>query len=213
MHSGKAAANSAFAALCLLVLMSSRIINMQTLTSNANVRIRVARKPGSVRATIAPSRPQQATAKRAPSVNAKVQYVKPAPAGEDLFIYLYEKPDNVNKVTNLVHVETEVPFTDLRTIQDQDGRFTIERNGFQLEKLHVPSDIDWTNDEDVGFPCTILRCQPECPGFMLSTKACFANATQRAKVASIPFARPLIVSVLLTWYRLLPNIIQRSSSC
>ena len=100
---------------------------------------------------MAPSKPQQATARKAPSVKAKVQYVKPAPDGEDLFIYLYEKPDNVDKVTNLVHVETEVPFTDLRTIEDQEGRFTLEDNGFQLEQLHVPSDIDWDDDADVSF--------------------------------------------------------------
>lgn len=132
--------------------MHNRISNMRAFTSSTKLHVGKACKPLAVRATIAPSKTQQETAKRAPSVKAKVQYVKPAPKGEDLFIYLYEKPDNVDKVTNLVHVETEVPFTDLRTIQDQEGQFAIQRNGFQLEKMHVPSDIDWTNDDEVGFP-------------------------------------------------------------
>ena len=124
-----------------------------------------------MQATIAPSKPQLATAKKAPSVNAKVQYVKPAPNGEDLFIYLYEKPENVDRVTNIEHIETEVPFTDLRTIENQSGEFTIERNGFQLDRLHVPSDVDWDSDKDVsmhiclpelrfaGLFCSILFCR------------------------------------------------------
>ena len=115
--------------------------------SNANAR---ARSTLAVHAKIAPSKPQQATARKAPSVNAKVNYVKPARRGEELFTYLYEKPEDVSKVTNLEHIETEVPFTDLRTIEDQEGQFTLQRNGFQLEPLHVSSDIDWTNDDEVG---------------------------------------------------------------
>ena len=109
---------------------------------------------------MAPSRPQQATAKKAPSVLAKVQYVKPAPNNEELFIYLYEKPEHIDRVTNLEHIEAEVPFTDLRTVENQSGEFTIQRNGFQLEKLHVPSDIDWDNDEDVSRSAS-LRLPPK----------------------------------------------------
>ena len=127
---------------------------MQTSTSafssRTQLHTRAVRRRLAVQATIAPSKPQLATAKKAPSVNAKVQYVKPAPNGEDLFIYLYEKPENVDRVTNIEHIETEVPFTDLRTIENQSGEFTIERNGFQLDKLHVPSDVDWDSDKDVS---------------------------------------------------------------
>lgn len=121
---------------------------MRAFHSNANAR---ARSTLAVHATIAPSKPQQATARKAPSVNAKVNYVKPTPSGDELFTYLYEKPEGVSRVTNLEHVETEVPFTDLRTIEDQEGQFTLQRNGFQLEPLHVSSDIDWTDDDEVGF--------------------------------------------------------------
>ena len=123
---------------------------MRAFNSNANVRAPAYRNTLAVHATIAPSKPQQATARKAPSVNAKVNYVKPSPNGEELFTYLYEKPEDVSTVTNLEHIETEVPFTDLRTIEDQQGQFTLQRNGFQLEPLHVPSDINWTNDDEVG---------------------------------------------------------------
>ncbi|DBA80955.1 TPA: hypothetical protein ACH3X2_007172 [Trebouxia sp. C0005] len=122
---------------------------MHSFRSKPQVHIRADRKPSAVHATIAPSRQQQATAKKAPSVNARVQYVQPPPKGEELFTYVYEKPENVDRISNLEHVNTEVPFTDLRTIEDQSGEFTLERNGFQLEKLHVPSGIDWDNDDDV----------------------------------------------------------------
>lgn len=148
---------------------------MQTLSSMPQIHARNGRTSLVVHATMAPSRPQQATAKKAPSVLAKVQYVKPAPNNEELFIYLYEKPEHIDRVTNLEHLEAEVPFTDLRTVENQSGDFTIQRNGFQLEKLHVPSDIDWDNDDDVSKPppssktslasifmhlCTCTECCP-----------------------------------------------------
>ena len=131
---------------------------MRASNITANVRARGARSSLIVHGTIAPSKPQQATARKTPSVNAKVNYVKPAAEGEELFTYLYEKPENVSTVTNLEHIETEVPFIDLRTVEDQEGQFTLERNGFQLEQLHVPSDIDWTDDDKVGFTPTRTRC-------------------------------------------------------
>ena len=146
---------------------SKRNKMMQALSSQPQLVGRAARRPLTAKAVIAPSKPQQATAKKAPSVNARVQYVKPAPNGEELFIYLYEKPEGVDRVTNLEHIECEVPFTDQRTVEDQSGEFTLQRNGFQLEKLHVPSDIDWQNEQDVSFNlCVHLVC----------TEACFAHA-------------------------------------
>lgn len=156
---------------------------MRAFSTKAWLQSRASRRHLAVRATIAPSRPQQETAKKAPSVNAKVQYVKPAPNGEDLFIYLYEKPENIDRVTNLEHVETEVPFTDLRTIESQSGEFTIEKNGFQLEKMHVPSDVDWDNDKDVSMlaqaACSVV--QLSVIHLVLSASACNStNATWRS---------------------------------
>ena len=136
---------------------------MQALSSQPQLVGRAARRSLTAKAVIAPSKPQQATANKAPSVNAKVQYVKPAPNGEELFIYLYEKPEGVGRVTNLEHIECEVPFTDLRTVEDQSGEFTLQRNGFQLEKLHVPSDIDWQNEQDVSMDLGVcLVCTQAC---------------------------------------------------
>lgn len=123
---------------------------MHGFNSNANVRVRATRNSLAVHATLAPSKLQQATARKAPSVNATVNYVKPAHKGEELFTYLYEKPEDVTKVSNLEHVETEVPFINMRMVEDQKKQFTLERNGFQLERLHVPNDIEWTDDDDVG---------------------------------------------------------------
>ena len=128
---------------------------------------RPSRSPLVPKAVVAPSRQQQSTAKKAPSVNAKVSYVKPEPDGNELFIYLYEKPEGVDRVTNLEHIECEVPFTDLRTVESQSGEFTLRQNGFQLERLEVPSDIDWQNEQDVSMvaPDNALACF-QCIGSM-----------------------------------------------
>jgi len=151
---------------------------MHSFRSKPQVHIRADRKPSAVHATIAPSRPQQATAKKAPSVNARVQYVQPPPKGEELFTYMYEKPEDVDRISNLEHVNTEVPFTDLRTIEDQSGEFTLDRNGFQLEKLHVPSDIDWDNDDDVSSLCNPRRspCLPKQVLLFTVTSCCSSIA-------------------------------------
>lgn len=75
-----------------------------------------------------------------------MQYVKPAPNNEELFTWLYEKPDDVDVWTNLEHSEAEVPVTDLHTVSEP---FTLARNGFQLERLHVPADLNWDDDKEV----------------------------------------------------------------
>lgn len=123
---------------------------MRAFSSNNIVGVPAFRNRVAVHATVAPSKPQQVTSKNSHSINAKVNYVQPAPNGEELFAYLYEKPDNVSKVTNLEHVEIEVPITDLREFENQERHLTLQRNGFQLEKLNVPSDIDWANNDEVG---------------------------------------------------------------
>lgn len=41
----------------------------------------------------------------------------------------------------------DVTVTDLRSIPEP---FTLQRNGFQLERLEVPADVDWENDEQVS---------------------------------------------------------------
>lgn len=158
---------------------------MHSFRSKPQVHIRADRKPSAVHATIAPSRPQQATAKKAPSVNARVQYVQPPPKGEELFTYVYEKPESVHRTSNLEHVNTEVGFTDLRTIEDQSGEFTLGRNGFQLEKLHVPSDIDWDDDDDVSSRCATLDVLPCLPKQVLPFTLTFSCSS--ITTLSLPF--------------------------
>ncbi|KAK9807623.1 hypothetical protein WJX72_004557 [[Myrmecia] bisecta] len=69
----------------------------------------------------------------------------PAPDGEELFTYLYERPADVQQ-TNMEHVGTEIAVIDLHST---DKSFTMEHNGFQLLKLRVPEDIDWDDQEQV----------------------------------------------------------------
>ncbi|KAL3161264.1 hypothetical protein ABBQ38_009625 [Trebouxia sp. C0009 RCD-2024] len=125
---------------------------MRAISNNGSIGGRATGTRLAVRATVhvAPSEPQHVTHKPASFINAKVNYIQPSAHGEELYAYLYEKPESVSKVTNLEHVEIEVPMTDLRTIEDKKGRFTLHDNGFQLEQLHVPSDIDWTNNAEVA---------------------------------------------------------------
>ena len=123
---------------------------MHTFNTNAGMSARVSRNHLAVQATYAPSKPQRAGAKKPPSVIAKVNYIKPAPNGEELFTYPYGAPDSISQFTNMEHIETEVPCVDLRTLDDQEGHFTLAKNGFQLQKLHVDADIDWTDDDEVG---------------------------------------------------------------
>lgn len=81
-------------------------------------------------------------------IRAPLQYVRPTRDGEELFVYKYELPKGVTRPSNLEVDEVEVDFTDLRTVKEP---FDIVRNGFQLERLEVPDDIDWDVDSDVGF--------------------------------------------------------------
>ena len=71
-------------------------------------------------------------------------------------MYKYELPEGVTRPSNLEVDEVGVDFTDLRTVKEP---FDIVRNGFQLEWLEVPDDIDWDVDSEVGFrPLLIAEC-------------------------------------------------------
>lgn len=90
---------------------------------------------------------QDGTSPAAQLVRAPLQYVKPPRTGEELFVYKYELPEDVDRASNLEIDEVEVDFTDLRT---GESPFDIVQSGFQLERLQVPKDIDWDDDRDVG---------------------------------------------------------------
>lgn len=80
-------------------------------------------------------------------VRAKLAYIRPPQVNEELYVYKYELPVGVDSPSNLQINEVKIPITDLRAVHEN---FTIERNGFQLEHLEVPADIDWENDHDVS---------------------------------------------------------------
>ena len=103
---------------------------MHAFNTTAGMHARATRDHLAVHATYAPSKPQRAGAKKPSSVIAKVNYIKPAPNGEELFSYPYDKPGNISQFTNMEHIETEVPCVDLRTLDDQEGHFTLPKNGF-----------------------------------------------------------------------------------
>ena len=80
------------------------------------------------------------------SVQARVNYVKRPPQGEELFTYVGDVPEHVAKQTNLQHEPVAVEVSNLRHVK-QD--FTLETNGFQLASFHVPAGINWTNSKQV----------------------------------------------------------------
>lgn len=125
---------------------------MRAFAGNQTARSAAIRKPVAVRAIAAPPRPSAAPLGKQ-TTTARVQYVKPVPSGEELFTYLYEKPDNQERWTNLEQTESEVPVTDLRSVAEP---FTLQRNGFQFEQLHVPDDINWDDDDDVSEHCSAV---------------------------------------------------------
>ncbi len=82
----------------------------------------------------------------ASSVTAGIYYVKRVAGGEPLETFLYELPEG-KKANNAEGEEHMVKITDLRSVP-QD--FTLERNGFQLASLTVPSDLDWQDPDKVS---------------------------------------------------------------
>ena len=121
---------------------------MEAFSSNVSAGLGNSRWPVPTQAAVVANNPQQASVTSS-SVISRVDYAKPAPDGQELFWSVYEKPEELDRATNLDCVQTEVCITDMRTKEREEGRFTLQRNGFQLEKLQVPPDIDWTDDADV----------------------------------------------------------------
>lgn len=117
----------------------STVLGVDMSVPEAGVRLQDAATNGRDRAD---------TTSAASLVRAPLQYVKPAQAGEELFVYKYELPEGVDRPTNLEINEVEIDINDLRR---SDQPFNIVQNGFQLERLKVPDDIDWDDDADVTF--------------------------------------------------------------
>lgn len=78
------------------------------------------------------------------TTTGKARYVKRPASAEELYVYLDGPRDGPG--SNLQHVEVDVQIADLRQRQSAP---TLDRNGFQLETLHVDVDIEWDNDAEV----------------------------------------------------------------
>ena len=50
------------------------------------------------------------------------------------------------EANNLNPQQHDVTVTDLRSVPEP---FTLQRNGFQLERLRVPPDVNWEDEEQV----------------------------------------------------------------
>jgi len=85
------------------------------------------------------------TEARKTSVDARITYGKAPPAGEKSYNYLYELPKGQAKRTNFETEDFTFPVTDVRSVQP----FTLKGNGFQLEKLDQPGDVQWDFEEQV----------------------------------------------------------------
>ena len=73
--------------------------------------------------------------------------MKPAKEGEDLRAYAYELPEGIDRASNLEYELHDVTVTDIRSASQP---FTLQENGFKLERLEVPKDIDWRNEQEVS---------------------------------------------------------------
>ena len=61
-------------------------------------------------------------------------------------MYAYELPEGVDRASNLEYELHDVTVTDVRSAPQP---FSLQENGFKLEKLEVPKDVDWDNEEEV----------------------------------------------------------------
>ena len=110
---------------------------MAPVTSLRSIAKGFVRKPRTVHQTIQAQRG---------AVVAPVTYVTQPPPGQEYFAS--KRPvKNGEKTSNLDLQTQEVLVHDLRTL---DRPFSLDVQGFQLEQLQVPSDIDWSSADEVS---------------------------------------------------------------
>lgn len=98
-------------------------------------------RPVAASAVAAPVHPKQTRG----IAQGQVQYISQPKPGEELYAYIKEAPEG-KEPSNLEKVQRDVDVTDVRPRADS---FTLAKNGFELHKLRVPSDIDWQNEAEV----------------------------------------------------------------
>lgn len=98
-------------------------------------------------AVITDTRPEeQQKGKQSKTVGA-VKYVQKPKNGEELFTRVEGTGPNAVTTSNAEHDEHRVDVHDIRTAGKD---FSLQENGFELHKINVPSDIDWSDDAQVG---------------------------------------------------------------
>ena len=79
------------------------------------------------------------------SVNAQFTYSKSPADGEQAYFYINDLA-NGGKRTNLETGSFTFPVSNLRTVQP----FSLTRNGFQLETLQHPGEVQWDKEDQVA---------------------------------------------------------------
>ena len=88
------------------------------------------------------------TEKPASGVVSQLNYAAPPPPGEHAFFMLRaHRPGDDPRKTNFGSESQPVHIKNMRVDQ---ADFSLRESGFTLERLVVPSDIDWTNNEDAS---------------------------------------------------------------
>lgn len=94
-------------------------------------------------------RPAMAASPNEHQVTAPVVYTEEPPAGESLFSRVPPEggtlgPDEIR--TNITRLPFDVHIQDLHELPRS---WSIRKNGFQLEELKVPGNLDWNDPEQV----------------------------------------------------------------
>ena len=83
------------------------------------------------------------------ALKAPLQYVKaPADGAELYFYYMKELPEGVHQKTDLELEEVTTQFTDIRSLE-HTVPFSLQQNGFTLQRLHCSNDVDWCDTQQV----------------------------------------------------------------
>ena len=117
-------------------------------------------RPHAASAIASPGQP----AKMRGTAQGQVQYIEQPKNGEELYAYITQAPEG-QEPTNMTRVQREITVTDVRP---QAERFTLAKNGFELHKLKIPSDIDWQNEAEVRL--TSSKTLQSCLGFKICVR-------------------------------------------
>ena len=79
-------------------------------------------------------------------VAARLTYARGPSDSTEMFYRVRQLKEGEER-SNIEDFNLETRIQDMRTIEQP---FTLDENGFQLERLAVPDDIDWSSDDEVN---------------------------------------------------------------